>query len=140
VVPDYFARRPKRCMDGWGNQFFAVTPRGHVLPCHAAETITGMTFSSVRDRRLAWIWHHDAAFNRFRGIDWMPEPCRSCEYRERDLGGCRCQAFALTGDARATDPVCEFSSHHEALVALSRDAGDAGRPRYTYRRELRGTA
>ena len=119
VVPDYYARRPKRCMDGWGNQFFAVTPRGRVLPCHAAETITGMTFSSVRERSLTWIWHHDEAFQRFRGVAWMPEPCRSCEYRFRDLGGCRCQAFALTGDAAVTDPVCEFSPHHGELTALA---------------------
>jgi pyrroloquinoline quinone biosynthesis protein E len=126
VVPDYHARRPKRCMDGWGNQFFAVTPRGRVLPCHAAETITGLGFSSVRERPLAWIWEHDEAFNKFRGVEWMQEPCRSCEFRERDLGGCRCQAFALTGDAAATDPVCEFSQHHEALTAVAAGGCEAG--------------
>ena len=124
VVPDYHARRPKRCMDGWGNQFFAITPRGRVLPCHAAETITGLAFSSVREQSLAWIWENDAAFNRFRGVDWMPEPCQSCEFRDRDLGGCRCQAFALTGDAAATDPVCELSPLHEKLVTLAQ-ADDA---------------
>ncbi len=134
VVPDYYARRPKRCMDGWGNQFFAVTPRGRVLPCHAAETITGMTFSSVRERSLGWIWRHDAAFNRFRGVDWMPEPCRGCEYRERDLGGCRCQAFALTGDPAATDPVCALSEHHGALVALAEADADSGSAPFRYRR------
>ena len=134
VVPDYYARRPKRCMDGWGSQFFAVTPRGLVLPCHAAETITGMTFSSVRERTLEWIWHKDDAFNRFRGVDWMPEPCRSCEYRDRDLGGCRCQAFAFTGDAAATDPVCEFSPQHTAVTDLTRPENHTARPQYHYRR------
>lgn len=134
VVPDYFARRPKRCMDGWGSRFFAVTPRGHVLPCHAAETITGMTFSSVRDHRLAWIWRHDTAFNRFRGTDWMPEPCRGCEHRERDLGGCRCQAFALTGDAGATDPVCERSPLHHVVADLAAQQRPPGPTRYRYRR------
>ena len=137
VVPDYYARRPKRCMDGWGSQFFAITPRGYVLPCHAAETITGLTFSSVRERTLDWIWHNDDAFNRFRGIDWMPEPCRSCEYRDRDLGGCRCQAFAFTGDAAATDPVCEFSPHHEELASLTGDSPHSVQPRYRYRRYQR---
>jgi pyrroloquinoline quinone biosynthesis protein E len=134
VVPDYYARRPKRCMDGWGNQFFAVSPRGRVLPCHAAETITGMSFSSVRDKPLAWIWRHDAAFRRFRGIDWMPEPCRSCDHRDRDLGGCRCQAFALTGDAAATDPVCAFSPHHAALTALAEADAGSGDTAFHYRR------
>jgi pyrroloquinoline quinone biosynthesis protein E len=142
VVPDYHARRPKRCMDGWGSQFFAVTPRGRVLPCHAAETITGLNFSSVRERSLAWIWEHDETFNKFRGVEWMQEPCRSCEFRDRDLGGCRCQAFALTGDAAATDPVCEFSPHHEELATLaqadSRNGSGAnsrtGEPRFIYRR------
>jgi PqqA peptide cyclase len=138
VVPDYHARRPKRCMDGWGNQFFAVTPRGRVLPCHAAETITGLSFSSVRERPLAWIWEHDETFNRFRGVEWMQEPCRSCEFRERDLGGCRCQAFALTGDAAATDPVCEFSPLHAELESLaqtdSRTDPQAVEPQFIYRR------
>ena len=137
VVPDYYARRPKRCMDGWGSQFFAVTPRGYVLPCHAAETITGLSFSSVRERTLDWIWHNDDAFNRFRGIDWMPEPCQSCKYRDRDLGGCRCQAFAFTGDAAATDPVCEFSPHHEELTSFTGDNPDSVPPRYRYRRYQR---
>jgi pyrroloquinoline quinone biosynthesis protein E len=134
VVPDYYARRPKRCMDGWGSQFFAVTPRGRVLPCHAAETITGLTFSSVRERSLAWIWEHDETFNKFRGVEWMQEPCRSCEFRDLDLGGCRCQAFALTGDAAATDPVCEFSQHHEELTALAQADSRGADPEFVYRR------
>ena len=134
VVPDYFARRPKRCMDGWGNQFFAVTPRGLVLPCHAAETITGLRFASLREERLADIWRRDPAFQRFRGTEWMPEPCRSCEFRDRDLGGCRCQAFALTGDAAATDPVCELPPHHDDLAALAKVAGERQDLVYRYRR------
>jgi len=134
VVPDYYAKRPKRCMDGWGNQFFAVTPRGLVLPCHAAETIAGMTFSSLRDKKLDWIWHNDPAFKRFRGTDWMPEPCQSCEFRDRDLGGCRCQAFAILGDAAATDPVCALSPHHGLLVAMAEGDATSGVPRYQHRR------
>ncbi len=134
VVPDYFARRPKRCMDGWGNQFFAISPRGRVLPCHAAETITGLTFSNVRERALDWIWRHDEAFAKFRGTDWMPEPCQSCEHRERDLGGCRCQAFAITGDASATDPVCQLSPFHDRLTAMIDDDTHRGRATLRYRR------
>jgi len=134
VTPDYYAKRPKRCMDGWGNQFFAVTPRGQVLPCHAAETITGLTFSSLRDRSLAWIWHNDQTFWKFRGTEWMPEPCQSCTYRDRDLGGCRCQAFAMTGDASATDPVCELSPFHETVVAWTEQAAADPEPGYRYRR------
>ena len=134
VVPDYYARRPKRCMDGWGNQFFAISPRGLVLPCHAAETITDLQFSSIREQTLAWIWRHDPTFQRFRGTHWMAEPCRSCAYRERDLGGCRCQAFALTGEAAATDPVCAFSPHHEALAALAESESSANDSAFIYRR------
>ena len=133
VVPDYYARRPKRCMDGWGSQFFAVTPRGLVLPCHAAESITGLDFSSVRDHSLKWIWQYDEAFNRFRGVDWMSEPCRSCEYRDRDLGGCRCQAFALTGDAAAADPVCQWSPHHAELTATAGSESKSDVENYSYR-------
>jgi pyrroloquinoline quinone biosynthesis protein E len=105
-----------------------------VLPCHAAETITGLEFSSVREHPLAWIWERDEAFNRFRGVDWMREPCRSCAFRDRDLGGCRCQAFALTGDAAATDPVCEFSPHHDEITALAEAESRTSEPRFIYRR------
>jgi pyrroloquinoline quinone biosynthesis protein E len=113
VVPDYYAKRPKKCMDGWASQYFTITPRGRMLPCHAAETITAFRFPSVREERLATIWRDSEIFNRFRGTDWMPEPCRSCERRELDLGGCRCQAFALLGEAAATDPACALSPFHE---------------------------
>ena len=134
VVPDYYARYPKKCMDGWGSQYFAVTPRGRMLPCHAAETITGLEFPSVRETSLAKIWSGAEIFNRFRGIDWMAEPCRSCEHRERDLGGCRCQAFALTGDANATDPACSLSPHHQAMLTIAQADADSGAPDYVYRR------
>ena len=119
VVPDYYARRPKPCMGGWGRGSINITPAGKVLPCHAAETIPELAFDNVRDRRLSDIWLHSEAFQRFRGTHWMPEPCRSCELREVDWGGCRCQALAFAGDATLTDPACGKSSLHDtfALVA-----------------------
>ena len=119
VVPDYYARFPKPCVGGWGRRSLNVTPAGRVLPCHAAESIPGLEFWSVRDHSLADIWANSPAFNAFRGTDWMQEPCRSCPRREIDYGGCRCQAFALTGDARATDPVCHLSPHHDEVAALA---------------------
>lgn len=137
VAPDYFAHRPKKCMDGWASQYFAITPRGRMLPCHAAETITGFDFPSVRDRPLRQIWYEADLFNRFRGTAWMQEPCRSCAHRTRDLGGCRCQAFALTGDAAATDPACALSPHHAAMgagLAESMVAAAAAEPSFIYRR------
>ena len=134
VVPDYYARRPKSCMGGWGRQFLNISPMGKVLPCHAAETIAGFTFDSVRERSLADIWANSEAFNRFRGTDWMPEPCRSCDRREIDWGGCRCQAFALTGDAAATDPACALSPDHAALVDLAEVESGAAPPDFVYRR------
>ena len=115
VLPDYYARRPKPCMGGWGRRSLNVTPSGRVLPCHAAETIPGLAFWSVRERPLAEIWTESPAFRAFRGTGWMQEPCRSCARRGVDFGGCRCQALALTGDAAATDPVCDLSPHHGAL-------------------------
>ena len=126
VVPDYYAQRPKACMGGWGRQFLNVTPAGKVLPCHAAESITDMTFETVRERPLAAIWADGPAFERFRGTDWMPEPCRSCARREIDFGGCRCQAFALTGDAGTTDPACGLSPRHAEMVALAERDSAAG--------------
>ena len=105
VIPDYYAERPKKCMGGWGRQFFNISPSGKILPCHAAETITGLQFESVRSNHsIAWIWQHSEALNRYRGTGWMKEPCASCAFKEIDFGGCRCQAFALTGDAANTDP------------------------------------
>jgi pyrroloquinoline quinone biosynthesis protein E len=119
VVPDYYAKRPKACMGGWGRRFLNIAPSGKVLPCHAAESIAGLSFDNVRERPLADIWENSEAFNRFRGTSWMPEPCRSCERAEIDWGGCRCQAFALTGDAARTDPACALSPDHGFLADLA---------------------
>ncbi len=134
VVPDYYARRPKACMGGWARQFLNIAPGGKVLPCHAAESIPGLEFDNVKDRPLSEIWRSSQAFQRFRGTDWMPEPCRSCEQREIDWGGCRCQAFAITGNAAATDPACALSPDHGALVALAEAESHREAPAFTYRR------
>jgi len=131
VVPDYHARFPKPCVGGWGRRSLNVTPSGKVLPCHAAETIPDLEFWNVRDHPLSDIWERSPAFNAFRGTDYLPEPCATCERREIDFGGCRCQAFALTGDARATDPVCTLSPSH-GLVAELAGVQDSGP--YVYRR------
>ncbi len=134
VVPDYYARRPKACMGGWARRFLNVSPSGKVLPCHAAETITDLQFDTVHERSLEEIWLTSDAFQRYRGTDWMPEPCRSCERREIDWGGCRCQAFALTGVAAATDPACAKSPDHEAIVAMAVGESKGAAPDYVYRR------
>ena len=115
VLPDYYARYPKACMGGWGERLLLVDPSGDVLPCHAAKIIPGMRFENVRHTPLREIWESSEAFERFRGEEWMSEPCRSCERRTQDHGGCRCQAFLLTGHAEATDPACSLSPDH-ALV------------------------
>jgi pyrroloquinoline quinone biosynthesis protein E len=120
-------------MGGWGRQFLAVTPAGKVLPCHAAETLTDMTFETVHERPLADIWRDGPAFERFRGTDWMPEPCRSCDRRTADFGGCRCQAFAITGDAATTDPACEFSPYHETMLRLAETESASGADAFAYR-------
>jgi pyrroloquinoline quinone biosynthesis protein E len=125
VVPDYYARRPKACMGGWGRRFLNVTPSGRVLPCHAAETLPGLRFPTVAEASLPEIWYRAPAFARFRGTGWMPEPCRSCDRREIDWGGCRCQAFALTGDATRTDPACALSPDRALLAEAIEDAGQA---------------
>jgi pyrroloquinoline quinone biosynthesis protein E len=133
VTPDYYTDLPKACMDGWGRRFIVVSPGGLVLPCHAAHTIAGLAFESVRARPLADVWNDSAGFAAFRGEAWMPEPCRSCERRSVDFGGCRCQAFHLTGSAAATDPVCRFSADHgliEAARAAAVSAGDPAPLRY----------
>jgi pyrroloquinoline quinone biosynthesis protein E len=119
-------------MGGWGRRFLNVTPAGKVLPCHAAETLTEMDFPSVTQASLSEIWYRSSAFERFRGTAWMPEPCRSCERREVDWGGCRCQAFALTGDAARTDPACALSPDHE-LLAAARDDAEGAPLRFEYR-------
>lgn len=117
VLPDYHADRPRPCMDGWGRRYLVIAPDGRVLPCHAAHSLPGLTFESVADKGLREIWTGSQAFNQFRGESWMPEPCRSCDRRELDFGGCRCQAFHLTGDAAATDPACSLAPRHELVLA-----------------------
>jgi pyrroloquinoline quinone biosynthesis protein E len=134
VLPDYYARQPKACMGGWGRQFLNITPSGEVLPCHAAQTIPGLAFESVRHKPLAEIWIASEAFERFRGTAWMPEPCRSCDQREVDWGGCRCQALAIAGDAAAADPACALSSAHGTLRALADAASAEPPPDFVYRR------
>ncbi len=119
VVPDYYARRPKPCMGGWGRRSLNITPSGLVLPCHAAQTIPGLEFWSVRDRSLSDIWLNSPAFQAYRGTAWMKDPCRSCEFREVDFGGCRCQALAVAGDAASADPACEFSPNHGRMRELA---------------------
>jgi len=136
VVPDYHARYPKACMGGWAKRTLNVTPSGKGLPCHAAESIPGLEFWNVRDHSLEDIWFHSPGFNAFRGTAWMKEPCQSCERKDVDYGGCRCQAFALTGDACAADPVCHLSPDHEKVAAIAQHAAEeeaAGEPDYVYR-------
>jgi len=129
VVPDYHARFPKACMGGWGRQLMLIDPSGCALPCHAAGVIPGMRFDNVREHTLDWIWQSSEAFQKFRGEEWMPEPCRSCDRRKEDFGGCRCQAFLLTGDASATDPVCELAPmHHLIEDAVREDAVTSSAP------------
>jgi pyrroloquinoline quinone biosynthesis protein E len=134
VVPDYYASYPKACAGGWGRRLMNVTPSGKVLPCHAAETIPGLTFWSVNEHSLQDIWTRSPAFQAYRGTDWMPELCRTCDRRERDWGGCRCQALALTGDAGETDPACSRSPFHTHIENLAQaEAESTLPPSYQYR-------
>ncbi len=128
VVPDYHEERPKACMNGWGSVFLTVAPDGTALPCHAAGELPGLTFPNVRDHSVDWIWNQSEDFNKFRGYGWMKEPCRNCDEKEKDFGGCRCQAYLLTGDAANTDPVCSKSPQHEQIVKLVEQAGQAEKP------------
>jgi pyrroloquinoline quinone biosynthesis protein E len=130
VVPDYYEDRPKACMNGWGNVFLTVTPDGTALPCHAARELPGMELPNVRDLSVHSIWNDSNDFNRFRGFDWMPEPCRSCDEKEKDFGGCRCQAFMLTGDPSKTDPVCSKSpDRHLIDEAIERGRLESEKPK-----------
>jgi pyrroloquinoline quinone biosynthesis protein E len=133
VVPDYYARRPKPCMGGWGSRSLNVTPSGRVLPCHAAETIPGLVFWSVREHALRDIWAHAPAFAAYRGTEWMQAPCRGCAFAEQDFGGCRCQAMALAGDPNATDPACALSPLHAEILALAEADSAGGVVAYAYR-------
>jgi pyrroloquinoline quinone biosynthesis protein E len=134
VVPDYYAARPKPCMGGWGRGIINITPQGRVLPCHAAESLPGLQFDNVRDKPLSEIWLNGQAFQKYRGTDWMKEPCRSCDRREIDFGGCRCQAFAMTGDATNTDPACSLSPRHAEFAALAQVESGKEPPPFIYRR------
>ncbi len=125
VQSDYYAARPKPCLHGWGRRYLTVNPGGAVLPCQTATVIPDLACANVRHHSLAWIWHESAAFQRFRGSDWLPEPCQSCAMREVDFGGCRCQAFLLTGEATRTDPVCTLAPDHERLQRLVQHAQTA---------------
>jgi pyrroloquinoline quinone biosynthesis protein E len=129
VTPDYYSVHPKSCMDGWGRRFIVVNPEGLALPCHLAHTLPGLRFDNVTQRDLADIWHHSDGFNQFRGDGWLPDPCRTCDRRARDFGGCRCQAFHVTGNAGATDPACSLSSDHGRIEAARSQATQmAGTP------------
>jgi pyrroloquinoline quinone biosynthesis protein E len=120
VVPDYYETRPKKCMNGWGNVFLTITPDGTALPCHTAKMIKTVDFPNVRDMSVNDIWYSSPGFNLFRGFEWMKDPCRTCPEKEKDLGGCRCQAFMLTGDAANADPVCDKSAfHHKVEEAVA---------------------
>ncbi|MEV0639307.1 pyrroloquinoline quinone biosynthesis protein PqqE [Streptomyces sp. NPDC050619] len=124
VVPDYFDGAAKPCMGGWGAVSLTVTPDGTVLPCPAAASLPDLDPPNIREHPLAWIWDRSKAFTRYRGTDWMAEPCRSCSHRDEDFGGCRCQAYALTGDATRTDPACRLSPDHGLIRALTDDTDD----------------
>ncbi|SPL69425.1 pyrroloquinoline quinone biosynthesis protein PqqE [Acinetobacter stercoris] len=121
VVPDYYETRPKPCMNGWGKVFLTVAPDGMALPCHAARQLP-IQFPYVQEQSLKQIWYESVGFNHFRGDTWMPEPCQSCDEKEKDYGGCRCQAFMLTGKAENTDPVCSKSPHHDVILQAQQQA------------------
>ena len=129
VIPDYFDERPKACMNGWGAIHLTIAPDGAALPCQEARVIKGLEFPNVRDVPLEWIWHDSPVFNAFRGDAWMKDPCRSCDERSKDFGGCRCQAYLLTGDAANTDPACAKSPQHGLIEACVAEAADPDRPR-----------
>lgn len=133
VPPDYYADFPKACMGGWGSTGLNITPEGLVLPCHAAQTIPHLEFQNATEVPLCDIWYDGPAFQAYRGTDWMPETCRSCDRRDIDFGGCRCQAMALAGDAAAMDPICRKSPHRAQVDALLDPAPEES-PEFTYRR------
>ena len=134
VTPDYYEERPKACMNGWGSLFLTVAPDGTALPCHSARLLP-IEFPNVRDSALHSIWYDSPGFNHYRGDSWMPEPCRSCDEKGKDFGGCRCQAYLLTGNADNADPVCSKSPHHDRILAARRAADHAtlGLEDLTYR-------
>lgn len=129
VTPDYFETRPKACMNGWASTFLTVAPDGSTLPCHSAK-ILPLDFPNVKDKSLHDIWHGDFSFNKFRGTDWLPSPCRDCDEKDKDFGGCRCQAFMLTGDMHNTDPVCDKSPNHHVIQSIINDRNPVTQPLY----------
>lgn len=136
IIGDYLENSPKPCMGGWASQHMVVSANGTAYPCLAASAINTLSFPSTKEKTLAWIWKESPAFNAFRGLDWMVEPCRTCEFREKDLGGCRCQAFLLAGDAAQADPVCKLSPHHhmvEEKVAAAESNATASKKELIYR-------
>jgi pyrroloquinoline quinone biosynthesis protein E len=122
VVPDYYETRPKKCMNGWGNIFLTITPDGTALPCHTARMLPGLAFPNVRTASVREIWQESEGFNRYRGTGWMKEPCASCPEREKDYGGCRCQAYMLAQDPAAADPVCDKSPRHAVVTRIVEQA------------------
>jgi pyrroloquinoline quinone biosynthesis protein E len=139
ATPDYFAKFPKPCMGGWGATALLIDPAGRVMPCHSAMVIPGMTFENVRDRSLSEIWEKSEAFNRFRGDSWMKEPCSSCDRKTKDFGGCRCQAFLVTGDERVADPVCSLAPGRAQVNELISAPELAPHQAWTYRKMKDGT-
>jgi PqqA peptide cyclase len=141
VLPDYYENRPKPCLNGWGRRYLTVNPIGDVLPCPTASSaIPDMRFENIRARELDWIWRESESFNRFRGTEWMPEPCQNCPQREIDFGGCRCQAALLTGNPANTDPVCDLSPNRGRVDAVLRQLDSLGYnpPDWTYRSDPKG--
>ena len=128
VVPDYYSNRPKKCMNGWGTTFLNIAPDGLAMPCHEARMLPGLNLPNVREHDLKWIWQDSPGFKAYRGDTWMKEPCRSCDEKEKDWGGCRCQAYMLTGDAANTDPVCDKSPKHDLVTKAVEKAQIPGKP------------
>ncbi len=136
VIPDYYETRPKACMNGWGTIHLTIAPDGAALPCQEVRVIKGLEFPTVREHSLDWLWNDSPLFKKFRGDEWMSEPCRTCDEKEKDFGGCRCQAFLLTGDASNTDPACAKSPHHHVIEMAVSKAGQKHRdPRPLVRRQ-----
>lgn len=136
VIPDYYENRPKACMNGWGTIHLTIAPDGAALPCQEVRVIKGLEFPTVREHSLEWLWNDSPLFKKFRGDEWMHEPCRSCDEKEKDFGGCRCQAFLLTGDAANTDPACAKSPHHHVIqMAINKKRGNSQEPRPLIRRQ-----
>lgn len=133
VVPDYYEKRPKACCNGWGTTFLTITPDGTALPCQGAKVLPNFEFPTVKQNTLKWIWEESQLFNHYRGDDWMQEPCRSCPDKNKDFGGCRCQAYLLTGDPNATDPVCELSPQHNIVTEITHASPQNSKPELIFR-------